>query len=341
MTDEQPTAWILGGGTVAQCYAHFLLRAGFRVRFIVREARARRLQTGFCIRDLNASGRPVIRYPFGAGWDVALDVPSEGSETPSVVVQAVDSPALRSEWMQARLDRLPTGCPVVVLQPGIEDLALVGTHTGTESLIPGVIALIAWPAPLEGEASYPEDTASMERTSLWLPPGGALPFGGPEALARPLVEALRAGGTRAKWSPSNVRSAAVGGAVMVTAIATLNAADWSLARMRSSPFRNLAAAAAREAISVVEAKTETQAPATLRAIASPVVLGALAGMGPWFVPFPLETYLEVHFTKVAEQTRMHLRGHIEGAAERGLPHEALDELMQRLRERDAGLGQSP
>ena len=43
----------------------------------------------------------------------------------------------------------------------------------------------------------------------------------------------------------------------------------------------------------------------------------------WAVPFDLETYVRVHFTKVADQTRLMLREYIALGSQAGLPVEAL------------------
>ena len=106
-------------------------------------------------------------------------------------------------------------------------------------------------------------------------------------------------------------------------IAGLECAGWSLGEVARSPVLPLAHRATREAVAILERRLGAVAPAAARLLRPGWVrLGLFAS--PHFVPFDLENYLRIHFTKVGDQTRLLLRTWIEMGE--GMPRQALESL---------------
>jgi 2-dehydropantoate 2-reductase len=125
-----------------------------------------------------------------------------------------------------------------------------------------------------------------------------------------------------------------GAAVLLPAIASLEVAGWSLRRMAEAEHSARAAGAIAEAVAASKPAGSTGPnPASLIA---PWSIGLGARLAPIAMPFDIETYLRVHFTKVGPQTRLILDDLRARAARRGLGHQRLDELASRLAELHPG-----
>ncbi len=110
-------------------------------------------------------------------------------------------------------------------------------------------------------------------------------------------------------------------------IAALEVAGWSLQTVLDRPTRTLATRAARQA-------SQLARPGHRRWIAwlvsGGLSLKILGFVAPRVVPFDLETYLRVHFSKVGSQTRGMLGHYCERAQASSQPYDALQTLLERL-----------
>jgi 2-dehydropantoate 2-reductase len=320
---------IVGAGAVGQVYGYHLQRGGAEVAWFVKEVHAAVARQGFLLYPLNRArtrrATPPLERLSGCAVLTSPDEVRRAGPFDQVWL-AISAPALRGAWLGPLL-AAAGDATVVLLTPGIEDRALVVSHVPASRLVIGIIAFVAYPAPLAGETRFPEPGLAY-----WLPPLLASPFAGPPAARRAVVRALKKGGLPAVALPARDRSGragAFGVALSMPLLMALEAADWSFARLRKSrELLDLWALATRQALGAAAAHTGLRPP--------PVRL-AVSTLGPrWLLPlsrgvtpFPLETYLAYHFTKVGDQTRHYLRELIAWGREAGVPVDAIESLLAR------------
>ncbi len=305
---------VVGAGAVGQAYGRHLQLGGARVTFFVKPAHVAELEGGVTVDPLNERTGPVRWKDF----DLVTTADEVRAGAFDSVWLCVATPALEGGW----LDALATAAPratIVSLQPGLEVTRRLAERVGASRLVIGLITLISWQAPLPGETMVPPGVR------YWFPPLAAAPFAGPASRVEPLVAALEHGGFPARMVKDVVPLAAGGEAVLQPFIMALEASGWSFATLRSGKLLDVGAAAAREFLAVAEA-VHHRSLWPQRALARPTFFRLVLALGPKLVPFPLETYLRVHFTKVGAQTRLLLDETIRLAEQHRLPHPALDEL---------------
>lgn len=312
---DTPRILIVGAGAVGQVYGAHLARGGAEVGALVRPRYARAATAGF---DL----QPARDEPWR--W-----VPTTVFTEPDEIVRqrwdqvwlCVSSPALRGAWLGSLLEAA-RDATIVSLQPGLDDRALLLERVPEERLVSGLIAYLAWLAPLPGQTG-PKGMA------YWFPPFAKSRFSGPEAAVDLAVDTLQRGGCPASRSRDVSRESAQGSAVLLTTIAALEVAGWTFRTWRGHPVSRLGAAAAREALAIAAAYHGAR-PGPIRWLAKRGPLALLSRLAPLAMPLPVETYLRVHFTKVGDQTREALRTWIAAGAARGLQTEALTRLLEQL-----------
>jgi hypothetical protein len=314
-------ALVVGAGAIGQVYGHHLALGGAQVGFLVKPARAAEIRAGLVLYPLNrprarrkqpirSTGFEVLTAPAGE-WDA--------------VVLAVSSPALaEGTWLAALAGALPAAT-VVLLQPGPDDRLIVQRHFPQTQVVQGIITLLSYPAPMPGEAGFPEPGIAY-----WLPPLSPTPLDGPPERVAPLVAALEGGGLPARAAHDLAALVPFGTALLIPVVAALEAEQWSLPALRRSPRLSLAVQAAREASTALARRDGRPAPLPLRLLTSRAALIPLLGLAPLLPPFDVQTYLRVHFTKVRAQTRDCLHSYVALADAARLPAEALRKLAQAI-----------
>ncbi|QDG52339.1 ketopantoate reductase [Persicimonas caeni] len=311
---------MVGAGAVGQAYGYHLHQGGADVAFLVKEKYREETEAGFVLHRHRMFRRPDT---FGfADFDVYTDYDEVEKVEWDQVWLCMSSTALRGEWLEDLCGRLGDAT-LVSLQPGIADVHRVEEVYDPTKVVFGLITLIAYGAPLPGEA-LPEGVA------YFLPPLTPIPFSGrPERAAR-VAHALARGGCRATVDPKTPQLAAFGAATMNPAIAGLEVAGWSLERFRKTPALEIATAAAKEALQVVGMYHFAKVPLSARTLRRPEILGPGLALAPPLMPFDLEVYLEYHFTKVGDQTRQILADYIALGEAQGNPTRALRVLRRLL-----------
>jgi ketopantoate reductase len=311
---------LIGAGAVGQAYGRHLQLGGARVSFMVREKYAEACRAGLTLYPLNrpkaTRWQPV---PF-AGFGVLTRTAEVATATWEQVWLCVSSPALRGPWLDELLEAIGTAT-LVFLQPGLRDRDAILERWPAERLVQGLITLISYQAPLPGEHVPQPGVAYL------LPPLAATPFTGPPERTQAVVDALRAGGCRAKVSPHVRKLAALGSALLMPHVVALEAAGWSVQVLRKSPLLTLAARASHEAMMIAAAYTGFPPPAA-RHVVHPLLTRLALGLAPRVLPFDLEAYLHYHFTKVNAQTRAAMAVYIELGTELGLSSMHLERLLR-------------
>ncbi|MCB9688413.1 MAG: hypothetical protein H6735_25460 [Alphaproteobacteria bacterium] len=299
---------VVGAGAVGQVYARHLVRGGAEVAFRVRRPDA--VRRPFVIHDLNRGTAERYDAPvLGTDEEVA-------AFAPDVALLTVPSDALRGEWLAPFLAAIGKAS-VVSLEPGVDESALIRAARPDVVLAQGIIALVAYQAPLPGETRFEEPGIAV-----WYPWATACPFSGPGAEAFAAV--LRAGGMRTTVRDDLTSDSAFGSIAFATWVTTLRAASWKFAGF--SAKGPLGSAAQAQALAVASARIDRRPPWWMSLLGPRTVLATLR-LGERLLPLPLEIYIQVHFTKVGAQSRMHLTEAIAHGQRLGLPVDAIEALL--------------
>ncbi len=316
-------ALIVGAGAVGQLYGVHLQRAGWEVGFLVKPRHAEAARAGFTLYPLNRPHRGApVRFEGFAVHDDAAEAAAAGWDQ---VWLAVSATAIRGDWLDALVAALPDAT-VVSLQPGPESRARILEVVPAERAVFGIIAFIAYQAPLPGETRF-----DAPGVAYWFPPAPS-PFSGPDRAVAAIVDGLRAGGCPAAARRSIEAEAAFGSAALQVHVAALEASGWSWRATRRGPWLGVAARAWREAADIA-AREVGRRPPWWTGLVRPAAARAAMRLAPRLIPIDLETYLAYHFTKVGDQTRAHLEHWIDAGRAAGLPTAALEELRRGM---DAG-----
>lgn len=304
---------LVGAGAVGQVYGRHLRLGGSEVGFFVRPKYAEAARKGFDLYPL-----PRRRAVHFSDFSVHTSWDEVARERWDGVILCISSTGLRGDWVE-EMSRTIGDATVVTLQPGPEDYTYLARWIPPERLVCGIIGIVSYSAPLPGESLPPG-------TAYWLPPLSETPFS--ESRARSIVDAFRRGGIRSRLV-SDVRPIlAFGAAFLNLHIAALELTRWKLDGLRG-PLLRLAARAVREAVTISARDLgvgEPPWPSLLLTIPRRWAIH----VAPHVVPFDLETYLRVHFTKVGDQTRLMVRTYLERADRFAIPAPALREIHRRL-----------
>ena len=304
---------IVGAGSVGQAYGFHLQRAGSAVSYLVRERYKEAASLGFNVHCFN--GRLKGSHAFVP--DGVCTSLSEGHNYTQIWL-AVSSTALRGEWLEELLAKRGDAA-VVMLQPGLNDVALVRQYVPQRALTCGLIALISFHTPLPGEDG-PSGMAWM------FPPFSPSAFSGPQA--QTVVRLLKSGGCAAKKVRDISAKSKNGGAVMMPIIGVLSCCSWSFKKLSERANRRLAVLAVHEAISVVRTGWISS---VLAFFVNTWSLRIALRIAPYFVPFHLERMLQSHFTKVGDQTLAIVGEYVVRAKNQDLQVPALQRLYTQLK----------
>ena len=313
-----PRVLLVGAGAVGQVYAKYLQAAGCEVAFLVKEAHVAEARAGF---TLHAFG-PLSRTPRTTsltGVEVLASVADVRARSWDQVWLCVSSNALRAGSWVRELAGATGEATWVMLQPALEDREWLLRQVPAERLVSGVIPFLSFSAPLKaGDEPH-------AGTAFWFPPLSRGLLSGPPGRLEPLLRTLRAGGYRAARHRDAARAVAVPSAVLTAFVAGLEAAGWRFSRLLQPEHLHRTHPAAREAARIAAVHTGSSSAALLLLLRRG--LFRLLPVAARFVPFDLEAYLRVHFTKVRAQTQLMLEEYVALGREAGLPVANLEALL--------------
>ena len=315
---------LVGAGSVGQVYGRHLQQGGAEVRYLVRPKYVAHCTEGFVLHRFRDRKPVTSRF---VPDRVSSDAAEAAQGGVDVVVLCMSYAGLQGPWLDELLTRVGDAS-VLSLVPGLPARAWLLERIPEKRLMGGIITLLAYPAPMEGQDLEPG-------TAYWFPPLSPCPIDGERERAAPVVACLRAGGQPAKVSPGTIGKNAAGLAMFMPLIAALELAGWSFASMGSGEHLRRACGGAREALDLAARRMEISPP-IIRHLMRPFAVRLVLWFAPKFVPFDLERFLEIHFTKVDRQTRLFLGEWVAQAAGSGaaIPH--LQALADGLAQRDAG-----
>ncbi len=315
-------ALVVGAGAVGQVFGRHLAEGGAEVTFLVKEKYADEARRGFPMYRLNKRHPVLERFD---GFGVITEAKDAAKSTWDQVYVTVSSTAIRSGTWLEELAQATGDATVVSLQPGLYDREFMQRFLGTERVVAGMISFISYHAPLPGETRFAEPGMAY-----WFPPLGPSPFSGADARVLPVVAALKAGGLPATRKSDVPRAAAFPSAILMPYLAALEAAGWSFTRARKDGHLREGGRAAAEAIAVTALVVGMKPSFMNRLAARPAVIRAVLRLAPIVIPLDFETYLQVHFTKVGDQTRLAIRTMIDSGKKAHVEVGMLEALESRL-----------
>ncbi len=304
---------------MGQVYGLHLMRGGAEVTYFVRERYVDELRAGTTLHALPRGGARTLR-PTHVRSDV--DGVAEGFDQ---VWLCVPTNALTSGALDPVLAAVAKAerTSLVSMPPGMQVRALIDLHVPRARVVDGMIGMIAYQAPLPGETLAP----GIAYVLPWL---SASKFSGAEAArVRGVTQLLRAGGCPASVVSDARVSLAFSSCAMMPMVVALEGAGWRFASVRKGDWLTLLAGAAREALTLTAAELGVSSP-WFRPLLRRPLFTAISYGANWLAPFDAEVYLEHHFTKVGEQTRLMMQGYLESARARSLPSAHIAELNQRV-----------
>ena len=316
---------VVGAGAVGQVYGHLAALGGAEVSVYVRPGRRAEARAGYEIVRVPLFGaRRRERFePVGV-----LTSAAELAAAPSfdALWCCVATPALEDAWVRA-LAEASGKATFLSFQPGLGVRERLAAHFAAERLLTRTIPFVAGHSPLPGSRDPREQ---LEGMSVLFPPGAqARLSGASERRVLEQITLLRRGGLDAALSRAAEADGAAGTAVLMPMVACLELADWKLAKLGEPEHASRFRSAAHEALAVTSHETGRDLP-PLDLLIQPPLLRLAAVLGPRVMPLDLETYLEVHFSKVGDQTVKVIDDLIGRAVAASLPCGALRDLAARL-----------
>jgi 2-dehydropantoate 2-reductase len=308
-------ALIVGAGAVGQVFGHHLARGGAEVTFLVKPKYAEECRRGFTLYPLDR--KPPIAERF-TGFHVFTTSGDAAGTAWDQIYLTMSSVALTAgDWL-AELARATGDAPIVFLQPNLEDRGFVTSVVDPHRLVDGTIGFLSFPTPLPGDTRFTE--LGM---AYWFPRAPS-PFSGEHAGG--VVAALRRGKLPARRVRDVTAMAPFVAPVLYPYITALEAARWSFDELGRGDHLPLAGRAAAQSIAIVERRLGRRAPWQVRLATRPFMVRMVLRMARSMVPFDLEAYLRVHFTKVGEQVRSGTQSYIAHGRKAGLATDAVEQL---------------
>ena len=311
---------LVGAGAVGQVYGWHLQQAGVQIAYLIKDKYAMAMRRGLTLYGLNRH-HPWEGIPF-YGYDTLQEISEVRKQRWDQVWLCVSSTALQGEWLNRLLEAVGDAT-VVSLQPGLEDQRKLKEKVGVERLVTGLIGFIAYQAPLLREP--------VERVGIayYFPPFVPSMFSGPKQDVKRITKAMKLSRLPCKAVDRVGIRMARASAILMPMIVALEASGWSLKRLRNSQSLSLACSASREA-QVIVARYHRIRPLWLRFFLRSWILSLGILVAPRLVPFPLETYLKIHFTKVRDQSKAMLASYRKHGESHSSSHHAVAELYDQV-----------
>lgn len=282
---------IIGSGAVGAIYGQALVAAKCHVTFLVRNKASANAQMP----------RELHQFNWTRGWrsqQQNLPVIDNISDHYDQVWLCTPSTALQDPWLAEQITKLGH-TPLIAWTPDIADIhVLKKWHTGP--ITQALIGLVSYQTPLPESAESAGKAQPQSGIAYVLPPGSAVLHNSEEGVVA--AKLLRAGGVPSQTRGDLVWWEARLECTTLCMVAALEQCDWSISELRRSGMLKRVSAAAKEAALGCAMELGVK-PGLYRYIPIKGLLSMVGWIAPKLSPFPLQTYLQYHFTKVGDQTR--------------------------------------
>lgn len=315
---------IIGAGSVGLVFGYYLAKAGFSVTFYIKEKYKSELETGTFLYNLRKDKKLKSPIHF-TEFSTITSFGELNSKDWSQIYFCISSTALHSFDFDAFNSNIKGEPSIIKLQPGIEDLELLQKHYPKDRIVEGMISLISYPCPL------PTENVDQAGTAFWLPPLSPIPFSGKKKRKDEIIKTFKAAGVSASSSKDVFVDGLFPSAFLAGLVSSLELANWKFAELKKSDellngFKELN----NEIYGVLEQQYSLKTPLPIRLINRKWVFKLLINLAPMLVPFDLETYLKVHFSKVKDQSLFLLKNYKDAGHKRGVSVKKITEVINLL-----------
>lgn len=288
---------IVGAGAVGQIYGYHFSQGGAEVSFLVREKYLAELSQGMKLFPLNQGRKPAaILFKKFALISSYQDLKQTKWD---LVILTVPSDALYQPWLKELSEAINPEASLLSLQPGLRDRSEICRFFEPSRVLTGLIVLIAFATPLD--AKGPQENGM----AWWVPPFVKTPFDGEEVRVEAVVSVLNRGGfpSRREDLLTNPTKAAYGSTFLGEFIYVLQKNHWKLDRFHDQQIGNEFVAGLRVSFGKIGHKLSIPVPSLINLL-GPRFYSILLRVAKLILPFELEPYLRVHFTKVGAQMKL-------------------------------------
>lgn len=315
---------IIGAGSVGLVYGYCLAKAGFSVTFFVREKYQSELEAGTFLYNLRKDKKLKSPIHFKE-FSTIISFDELNSKNWSQIYFCISSTALHAFDFTAFNANIKGEPSIIKLQPGIEDLELLQNNYPKERIIEGMISLISYPCPL------PTEKVNQPGTAFWFPPLSPIPFSGEKKRKDEIIRTFKAAGVSASSSKDVFIDSLFPSGFLAGLVSSLELADWKFSELKNSKkllhgFKELN----NEIFEVLEQQYSLKRPLLIQLINRIWIIRLLISIAPKLVPFDLESYLKVHFSKVKDQSLFHLNNYKDAGNKGGVSVNKLAEIINLL-----------
>ena len=312
---------IVGAGAIGQVYGSYLQKGGDIVNVLVRPHHLEQATEGYILHQLGIAGKRA-HYDLFKPNRVLTSLDQVPGEIYTAVWFCVPTPVLKEPWIPQLLEMV-RGATIVVT--GMSDKELLQTMVPEETIVTFLVSMVAYPGPLEGEDFWPPGMV------YYFPPFSPSAFEGSNAdRAMACVRELSNGGAPAAWRDDVPYKTDVASALLMPFVMGAELSGWSVQGLRKGQYLEPFLNTYRELVALAQQKHgKTKDPLPLRVLnhgQGRKIFDLLLRFAPRLVPFPLDAYLQFHFTKIRQQTHETMQSLIAEGPQFGMQMQNLRQL---------------
>ena len=315
---------IVGAGSVGLVFGYYLAKAGFSVTFLIKKKYQSEFEKGTFLYNLSKDKHLKSPIHFQE-FSTIISFDELNSKNWSQIYFCISSTALHAFDFTAFNANIKGEPSIIKLQPGIEDLELLQKKYPKERIIEGMISLISYPCPM------PTEKVKQSGTAFWFPPLSPIPFSGEKKRKNEIIQTFKAAGISATSSKDVFKDGLFPSGFLAGLVSSLELADWKFSELKNSKvllhgFKALN----NEIFEVLEQQYSCKRPLIIKLINRKWIFRLLISIAPKLVPFDLETYLKVHFSKVKDQSIFHLNNYKDAGSKGGVSVKKIVEVINLL-----------
>lgn len=310
---------IIGAGAVGLVYGYLLSKTGASITFLVKENQIEQLRSGVTLFNINAD--KTYSSPLSYSNLHLITALPEKSDF-DMVLFCISSVALQTFDFGSLKNNIANNTSLVCLQPGLHDYSKIAASFSSDRIVEGQISVISFALPLTGEAT------AANQYAFWFPPFASMLFVGSKDRVSEISNLFKQAGIATKKLYSRNHKPVFSSTFLVALTTVLALNKWSFSALRKNETHiRLICQLMKEIATALASYHNKKMPFGLSIIGTPWVLKLLLRFLPSLVPFDLETFIKNHFTKVKQQTDLHLNNYYQVGKKEKIATEALELLL--------------
>ena len=314
---------IVGAGAIGSTYGYFASRAGAKITYLIKPKHRADLANG--IQLYSWKGRKAESAVF-RDFEVLDEAAALRKRKFDAVLVTLPSNQFRAEgWLSGFLSDFDAGSPdakIWSLQPMANDEVylrekLGGSAAADARVVHGRIPILSYLAPMPGE--------SFEKPgyAFYTPPGAKAAWSSRDlATAETAAKLFEAGGLPSKVvSDTPTAASLIPDSLLRAVVAGLERSEWSFDRLLNGENIHLVTGGMREMTAIGAKIQKTADPAQGwwgKLGSTPFGVKMVLRLATKIIPFDLESFMRVHFTKVETQMQLALDEQIEFGKKNGI-----------------------